>query len=198
MAYIQREEAKNVLAPHFPLLRSCIHDAWAQSLTVPFRHHFKSRTKSCIVHDLIIAQVKERFVSIEGVSLAQTKHYLFLKVGNYLIRFKKLDINRLPMNYSTQQAVALECQELTLPGMEDHILLNAGYRTDTLGIKIAAVFLTCQRGKINEWEIMLEGGSELGYIPVPTQQTFDDDNLIRVKQGLIRKEETGEPLQSKS
>lgn len=191
MAYISKVEAEDILAPFTSSLRACILDAWEQALTVPFRHHFESRTKSGIVRDLIVAKIKERFASIPGVTPIQTKHHFFLKIGKLLIRFKKLNLNRLPQNYPTKQAVALEAQELELPGIEGAVYLNAGYSTDATGTKILSAFLACQRNRANDWELPL-GGPEHGLAVLPIQQTFDDEPMIRPRKDLVRKEETGE------
>lgn len=191
MAYVSKAEAENILAPIMSPLRSCILEAWEQSLNLPFRHNFESRTKSGIVRDMIVAKVKERFDSFPGVTPIQTKHHFFLRVENFLIRFKKLNLNRLPQNYPTKQAVALEAQELELPGMGNTIYLNAGYSADETGTRIISMFLTCQRNKSNEWELAL-GGAEHGLVVLPVQQSFDDVQIIRPKKELVRKEATGE------
>jgi hypothetical protein len=164
---------------------------------VRVRHHYEQRTKSGIVRDLIVANIKEKFVSMPGVTLIQTRHHFFLKVEQLLIRFKKLNPNRLPQNYPTKRAVALESQELELPGIDGAVFLNAGYRTDISGTKITSAFLTCQRRKVNDWELPL-GGADHGIAVLPMQQSFDEEPLIRPKRDLVRKEETGESLQSKS
>lgn len=194
MAYISKPEAEIVLAPIIPSLRSCILDAWDQSLNLPLRHTFESRTKSGIVRDLIVAKIKERFDSSQWATPIQTKHHFFLKAGHLLIRFKKLNLNRLPQNYPTKQAVALEAQELELPGMSNTVYLNAGYSTDMTATRITSVFLTCQRNKSNDWELSL-GGTEHGLIVLPVQQSFDDVQIIRPKKELVRKEVNGESAQ---
>ena len=194
MAYISKTDAEIILAPIIPALRSCILGAWDQSLSLPFRHTFESRTKSGIVRDMIVAKIKESFDSFPGVTPIQTKHHFFLGVQNLLIRFKKLNLNRLPQNYPTKQAVALEAQELELPGMGNTVYLNAGYRTDVTATKITSVFLTCQRNKANDWELPL-GGMEHGLAVLPIQQSFDDVPLIRPRKELVRKEESGESAQ---
>ena len=194
---MSKDIAEQVLRPHIPTLRACMLDAWKQSLSVPYRLHYELRTKSGIVRDLIVANVKEKFSSIPGTKLIKTKHLFFLQIGNYLIRFKKLDENRLTKNYPTAQAVALEKQQLEIPDFEGHTILSAGYITDSFETKIVSAALTCRRGNVNDWEIML-GGAEHGFAVLPVQQQIDDELLIRPKKELIGKEKLSEPLQSKS
>lgn len=194
---MNKDHAVKVLTQHIPLLRSCILDAWQQSLTIPFRHNYELRTKSSLMRDLIVANVKEKFSSIAGTKLLQANKLFFLEIDSYLIRFKKLDDNRLPRNYQTPQAVALERQQLEIPGTNGRVFLTAGYMTDSFETKIVSAFLTCQRGKSNDWEIML-GGEEHGFITLPTQQSLDEFITIRPRKELIEKEVFDESLQSKS
>lgn len=191
MAYISKTEAQDILAPFVPTLRTSIFEAWDQALKVPNRHQLEPRTKSSMVRDLIVAKVKEKFASIPGATLIETRYHFFLRIQKFLIRFKKLDVNRLPQNYRTKQAVALEAQELDLPGIEGAIYLNAGYNTDATGTKILSAFLTCQRNRSNDWELPL-GGAEHGLAVIPIQQSFDDETMIRPRKDLVRKEQASE------
>jgi len=194
---MSKDIAETVLRPHIPTLRACMLDAWQQSLTVPYRLHYELRTKSGIVRDLIVANVKEKFASVPDAKLINKKSLFFLKIDNYLIRFKKLDGNRLTKNYPTEQALALENQQLEIPECKGHIILSAGYITDSFETKIVSAALTCRNGASNEWEIML-GGVEHGITVLPVQQQLDDELLIRPKKELMGKEKSSEPLQSKS
>lgn len=192
-----KDIAEMVLRPHIPTLRACMLDAWQQSLSVQYRLHYELRTKSGIVRDLIVANVKEKFSTVPGTKLLNANGLFFLKIDKFLIRFKKLDANRLTKNYPTVQALALEKQQLEIPDFEGHTILSAGYITNQLDTKIVNAALTCRRGNANDWEIML-GGAEHGFTVLPVQQQFDDELLIRPKKELIGKEKSSEPLQSQS
>ena len=190
---MSKSHAESILAPYIPSLRECMLNAWNQSMMVQFRHQFERRTKSGIVRDLIVANVKELFSTLPGVKLISNKHYFFLKIERYLIRFKKLDENRLTKNYPTQQAVALEKQQLELPGFKGHVILSAGYVTDHFETKIISAALTLRNGDSNEWEIML-GGTEHGFTQLPVQQQIDDEIFVRPRRNLIEKEVSSGPL----
>lgn len=193
---MSRAAAENVLSPYIPTLRSCILDAWQQFLTVQYRHEYERRTKSGIVRDLIVANVKTKFSTISGAKLITANRMFFLKIGNYLIRFKKLDENRMTTNYPTTQAKALEKQQLEIPEFENHVIVNAGYITDMLGTKVVSAALTLRNGNANEWEIML-GGAEHGFTVLPVQQQIDDEIFVRPRKELIDKEASSEQRQSK-
>ena len=193
---MMKEAAEKVLSPYVPILLSCIVDAWDQSLRVQFRHTYEPRTKSGIVRDLIVANVKEKFSSVPGAKIVQIKNLFFLGIGKYLIRFKKLDTNRLPSNYPTPQAVAIEKQQLEIPETDGRVFLNAGYMVDAIGTRIISAFLTCQIGKTNIWEMML-GGPEQGFVVLPVQQSFGDEIVIRPKKELVDKETEYESPQNK-
>lgn len=197
MLSISRESAELTLKPHLPTLLSCILDGWDQAQNIPHRHKLESRTKSGIVRDLIVDEVKRKFDSIPGATPIQLNDYFFLRIGRLHIRFKKFDANRLPRNYPTRQAMSLEDQTLELPDINNQVFLNAGYVPNKFESKILGAYVTYQVGKSNEWEIAL-GGIENGFVVLPTQQSFDEGLIIRPRKELIEKEVFSEPLQSKS
>ena len=120
----------------------------------------------------------------------------FLGLGNYLIRFKKFDENRLTRNYQTTQAKALEKQQLEIPAFEQHTIINAGYVTDMFETKVISAALTLRNGNSNDWEILL-GGVEHGFTALPVQQQIDDELFIRPRKELIERGASSEPMQSK-
>ena len=194
MDYLSKEYAEPILNPYLPSLLSCILDGWDSAQQLPDRHKLESGTKSGIVRDFIVDNVKEVFGSTPEVTPIQIKDYFFLRIDRFHIRFKKLDYNRLPRNYPTKQATALEKQLLELPDVNDQIYLNAGYITNEFETKVLGAYVTCQIGKVNQWEIAL-GGVENGFTALPTQQAFDETRIIRPKKELIgNKEVNGEPL----
>lgn len=197
MAYISKEEAELILKPHLPKVLSCIIDGWDSAQKIPNRYKLETRTKSGIVRDFIVDSVKETFEPIPGASPIQINDYFFLRIDKFHIRFKKFDLNRLPRNYPTKQAVALEKQLMELPDVDGQIYLNAGYIPNEFETKILGVYVTCQVGKSNAWEIAL-GGVENGFVVLPTQQNFDEDVIIRPRKELIEKEVSSEQLQSES
>lgn len=197
MAYISKEDAEPVLKPHIPNLLACIVEAFALSMEMPYRIDFESRTKSTILRDLIVRKVKEKFEEVPEATPFYTPHYFFLRIENFLIRVKKLDRNNLPNNVRTKQAVALTEQQFVIPETDGSVLLNLGYKINSARTKITSAFLTCQRGRTNEWDIPL-GGTAEGFIVLPTQPSFDEYMNIRPRKELIRKEETRDSLQSKS
>ena len=197
MVFISKEESEELLKPYLPKLLSCILDGWDAAQKIPDRRKLEKSTKSGIVRDYIVDNIKETFDPITGAIPIQINDYFFLRIDKFHIRFKKFDINRLPRNYPTKQAVALEKQLLELPDVDGQIYLNAGYIPNEFETKILGVFVTCQIGKSNAWEIAL-GGVENGFVILPTQQTFDEDLVIRPRKELIKKEVSSEQPQSES
>ncbi|MDR3580095.1 MAG: hypothetical protein P4L44_09050 [Oryzomonas sp.] len=191
-----KEIAEPILQPHIPLIRSCIIDAWHEGLDDPKWHKYNLRTKRNVVRDFIVFNIQEHFSGIKETKLINSNGYFFLKIERYLIRFKKLDINRLTSNFPTQQAHALEKQQLEIPGFKGHTILNAGYTADRFETKILAAAITKRNGKFNEWEILL-GGTEHGFTELPVQQNFDEILPIRPRKDLLP-EETKDESKDKS
>lgn len=157
-------QAQQLLYPLQDIFRSCIAESYQDSQEHEYNaHELHSRTKASIIHDRIVARVKEKTQDIPNVVEFKQKRSGFLLriIGDTLdmyVRFKKLNQQLRTSNIPTQRALAFAKQgQLTLEELVKPTLnLNAGYVPNRFGTELNGIFITCPNGKKIEWSIALE------------------------------------------
>jgi len=153
-----REAALEQLAPILPILRDAILGGWNEYREQPVELQLKytPRTRANAVRDLILDRVRVGVDGMPGVKIVKARGLDLLSLlGDtlqLLIRFKKLDRNKLASSYPTMQAQLFDLQ-LPLEGVPTATRLSAGYQLTKDQGDIAGIFVTCQVGAHLAWDI---------------------------------------------
>ena len=107
-----------------------------------------------------------------------------------LLRFKKLDENKITGNIRTQQTLDFLKQDL--PFMPSHATnLIVGYELNQIQTNISAVTVTCPKNSLQtEWYFDLESSSKTDIINMPIEPKTSGliDTVKRVKVKEIKKD----------
>lgn len=156
---LSHAEAETILDPYKGLLREVVDSAWRDycSLRNNIPHVFTPRTRASIIHDFMVSHARNKLAGIKGVRLLDVGGLFLVEINEkILIRFKKLNDDKMPNNIPTQQALDF-MEQLELPGMPHIIRLVVGYELNKLQTGIQAISVTCPRGTKKEWHFELEG-----------------------------------------
>jgi hypothetical protein len=106
--FLSQYDAEAIISPYNNLFIECMHLSWRKYWSPLFdtvRHTFTARTRANMVHDFMVADAQDRFAGIESVKFHTFGGVFFMTIdGKVLIRFKKLNDNKMPSNIPTQQA----------------------------------------------------------------------------------------------
>jgi hypothetical protein len=168
---LSKEEAVELLRPHFADFRNIEDGAWQKWMSLPERHKLDSRARANIVHCLIVNMALERFSKVKGTKPVRGGNTFWLYIGDHIkTRFKKLDRKKLYRNYPTRTQLKLALQG-NIPGILPGTYLTLGYLLDDLEQTIEQHLVTLQVGKRVIYEIDID--AELGQavtpvVPMPT------------------------------
>lgn len=176
---INQIEAERILTPYKDILSKCVFNACSDyfSLLAYVPHPIKSRTIATLIYDFIEAHAKKELDGLDGVQLLSIDG-LFMAVlhDKVVLRFKKLNGNKMPSNIPTKQTLDYMNQQLDLPNMPLHASLIVGYELDRLKTKLQEVTITCPNGDKNLWSFNLHGapGAEIIDLPFTPLQNVED------------------------
>lgn len=153
------EEANQILAPHYPKIAKSIlegfEDFQKTSICISERIGFfqsKTRTKACLIHDLISNRIKLNFLGEDKIEVGEWNGIFGLKISeNILIRFKKLNEDYSSSSLPTKQSRAY-LKQLPIEGFPDEpTFLFAGYIPDKSWTGVKGLYITCWNGNENVW-----------------------------------------------
>ncbi len=189
---ISEEAARAILKPYENDLQDCIISAWNTYSQYAFRHIHTARTRACIVHDHMVDNARQRFENRPNTRTYEIGGVFFVEIEEkVLIRFKKLDEDKLSCNIPTQQSLEFLGQ-MELPHMPPKVTrLIAGYELNGLQTAIRAVSITCPNGSHNAWYYDLE--TEMAeIINMPTESGIvEEAERILIKKTERAKEGNG-------
>ena len=94
---------------------------------------------------------REAFGNEGGVRIMDVNGLFLLNFSDrVLLRFKKLNEDKMPSNLPTLQAIEW-FEQLSLPDMPEAIRIVAGYELNSLQTDIKAVYITCTAGPRRKW-----------------------------------------------
>jgi len=147
--------------PEFRPIMAAAWQRWLGDIGPGTRKDLDNSTRAFIVHNFTIAEAAKR---LDGVAEIHDKSALKLfTIGDYAIRFKKLDTELMSRNAETDQVKAFMGQ-LPLDGIPATYHLEVGYVLNSLGTEITATHVVCPNGYKNVpyWNIELhDDGYEL-------------------------------------
>ena len=173
---LSSDEAKELLAPFAAELCSCRQFAWLawnEQVSADRRERLTSRSRSSCLNDFAVERAKEVFAGYEDVEGCSLLGFFRLYVGTKaVLRFKRLNRDKLAMNIRTEQQVAYYCDE-HIPGIRpDRTRLTIGYILNPTETDIDDILITYQHGRKNLlWSFSLFDGAETIAIPQPAATT---------------------------
>lgn len=170
---------------HYPQVLCTIVQAAHGQLTkdmegrAPYRFQ---RTKSTLMFEAMIAAASSWFADdphvVEKTRYGTTQWTIR---DHVVVRFKKLDKKRRPMNIPTQRSLDLLCQPAAYRQTDLPITVDqqwnvvVGYVLDPLSIAVEDILLVLTESKENVWEYSLL--AELADIDTPVELSATDDGL---------------------
>lgn len=154
---ISRDEARQVLEPHFSTFGQVLRDAWAEWERVPVEQRSKlnSRARANCLYDFIVHYAKLHFADVPSVMPFERRGLFLLGFsGRLTIRFKKLGAGNKTSNVQTKQQVDFNLQ-IDLPGIPKAFRLTVGYVLDAAQTSIKDVLVTHQTGRRLAWDISI-------------------------------------------
>jgi len=159
MPLIERSEAQQLLNSHLNVISNSISsgvDEYFSMYSDEARSRHRPTTRANIIHDHIIDRAKRGFDLKSG-----TRHHdsrglsLFVLDERFLLRFKKLNDDKVSRNQKTNQVQAFRQQQKVLDGIETLYNIEAGYVFNELEQGIQSIFLVCPNGRGIYWDIDL-------------------------------------------
>jgi len=144
---------QRILQPHLGQIYDAIKGAWYTygELYDHSRHVHSLRTRANIVYDHMAFNAREAFVNESDVKIMDINGLFLLNfAGRVLLRFKKLNEDKMPSNLPTLQTIEW-FEQLSLPSMPEAIRVVAGYELNSLQTDIKAVYVTCTAGPRKKW-----------------------------------------------
>lgn len=195
---ISQSEADIILEPYKESLRLCVSMAWRYyNEHYGHVHHLHTpRTRASILHDLMVHNARKNFEGKPGIEMRDMRGLFLLIVdGQLLIRFKKLDEDKMSRSIPTRQTEDFLAQ-MDLPGMPPRATaIIVGYELNRLQTEMAAITVTCPNGSYNAWYFELsEGTPSAEVVELPVEPKTPSQKRIRVKKDkkdLKREESNG-------
>ncbi len=160
-------------------LRPAMVEAWDRwgALSPEFRVDMNDSARATIIQRLIVSAALKR---LPTANVHIKAHLVIFAVGNYAIRFKKLDEELISRNQDTTQ-VRQFMGQIALEGIPTTHNLEAGYVLNPLGTEIASTNLVCPNGYKNPpyWNIELH---DVGYELSEVQDLFADRSEPREEE----------------
>jgi hypothetical protein len=183
--------AKERLTPYLDRLSECIDLGWTdfERECGHIRHKTSPRTRACIVHDNIVTHARRIFESEKRVLLYERNGTLMLQIDEmFLLRFKKLDEDKLSKGIDTQERIDF-LDQAELPGVHRGTNIIAGYELNILQTGIKEISITCPNGKQNAWTFELNrfGADVFSIHTPPMSETEDNSTQIRTKKNYSSK-----------
>lgn len=152
----------------------------------------KLRTTYNLIYDFIESHARNTFDAVPGVKILDHNGLFLLLVRDKLVlRFKKLNNEKMPSNIPTIQATYYMNQELELPNYPHHTMLIVGYELDHLKTRLQEITITCPNGNSNLWSFNIDGTQGAEIVELPISVSSEPDIPIRListkKEGGIRK-----------
>ena len=165
------------LQPYEHRIRRVIDQAWADYLTIPFRHKFLfARTRANIVFDLIAGYLLQEFDDDPKVKLINKDETIKVLVNDtVLFRIKKANEAGLGSNISTQAVMEFVLQESLFAGiLPDLVKVEICYFEDQVGVEIGSVAVTARDGDRLLWSYEIDrrepgatGAEIIDFPPLP-------------------------------
>jgi len=179
MKGISKEEAKEILSPHIPLILNCVQNGVSMYFTSPqiafFRTMFTKRSDASNCHDIIVKMISTAFEGTPGArNYYRNKLFLLNFVNRVVLRFKLFDRNLMSHNIMTSQQISIiaqDIEQLELEDMPPDGLLHVGYCMNELRTGVEKVYITYRNGNHNEWvwDLMEEA--------TPAKQQIDIEDI---------------------
>lgn len=185
---LSKEEASELLRPHFADIRQSMDEAWQEWLATPNRHKLDNRARAANMHCFIVHNALEKFLKKHGAKPVRTGNSFWLYIDEHIkARFKKLDDNKRYRNYPTATQLQLAFQG-NIPGILPGTYLTLGYQLDKLEQSIAHHLVTLQIGKKVIYEIDIDaelGAAGTSVVPMPAPiQPAPPARRVRPRRGV--------------
>ena len=197
------QESKEIIEPFHTELVQCIEKGFNDFIKVnefvnnditPFVD-FKPRTKACIIHDMIRANITEIFSDRENLEVGEFNRVFGISINEELfVRFKKMDKNFTVSSYSTPQHKKYIGQQRIIGFPDEPTFLFAGYIPNQSWTSLSGIYLACWNGRVLEW---YDEAGRYSY----EQFSIDFENKnkahkeiekrVRLKKGLGKNKGTG-------
>lgn len=147
------------------VLRESLESAWTmyESHVRPVLPLCGPRGMANCLHELIIQQVRDRFVGASGVVIHDHSviggRFLVEIEHRLMLSFKKLTTDFLTTNNPTAKSLAFDRQEPGIEGMSDLPRITVGYQLSDYGTAFAGIWLAFVSGKDCLWYYDLRTGS---------------------------------------
>lgn len=176
------DEAVSELAPeYFPRIASAIRGALSEFISdhAHLRYRYTQRTEASIIHDLMVAHLRQELDGLPGVSFLLRRNLFIVGIaGRWIFRAKRLDRVLRSKNIPTQQVLNFLGQvQLEIPGAESPTNLQIGYQREGAELATAPLWVTCPQGSQLVWSWQLiedqnwQAGSPVApLVPLPVIQ----------------------------
>lgn len=179
-------KARTQLGPYFEdfcEIHAHAWETWSRQLDsdADFAAAIGPTAEATVINDLVCHGARTRFEADGAVRVSDDLGFLTLGIGDFLVRFKKLNRRGMPTNYPTEQQKLIGDQEPNLFG-EATTMVVAGYKLDPAGQELDDVRILCPyRGGLDWWFSIAGGGFEEQYQFVPAGTPEDGPRFqIRV------------------
>jgi len=160
------KEADELLSPYYEKIMNCMDKAFNTYISVrKFLSEeeaiviFKNRTKACVIHDLIKANVTTEFSGIKGITINEWRGVFGILINNSIfIRFKKMNTSLSISNAKTKQNSKFIHQQQLEGFPATPTFVYAGYIPDLAWNVINGYHLACFSGGLN-WYYDMQGHS---------------------------------------
>jgi len=166
---ISKEDAHSHLERYFELIRQPIDLAWAdwKSHYSATKHVLTPTAQANVVWSHMWGHVRETFSNVPHTTVIEENgiHAVAIDCGTvtFLLRYKKLDIDRMSKNVPTLQSRAFRGQ-MEITGVPSSVHIEAGYILNSTGTSFESVELVCPKPNGINWCIALP---EAGVLTTP-------------------------------
>ena len=204
------QDSKDIIEPFHSELVQCIQKGFDDFIKVSeFVSNeitsyvdFKPRTKACIIHDMIRANVLERFFERENLQVGEFNRVFGVNINDELfVRFKKMDKNLSVSSYLTPQHKKFLGQQRIIGFPDEPTFLFAGYIPNYAWTSLSGIYLACWNGSVLEWYD--EAGKysyeqfSLDFEPNKEDTHKAIEKRVRLKKGLGKNKDKGTGTDSK-
>jgi len=158
---IERDAALQVLEPHITAIYNCI-DGGVREYFVTYTDEQQiahtETTKKAIMRDHIVQKIRQKFASVEGVTLSDLDKNLFLlyvssEEGGIAVWFKSLNERKLNSNNPSKRTKDIynHDYQLSLGFKPSPTILIAGFQLNETKSELKNVLLVCRNSKQVIW-----------------------------------------------